>query len=227
MGRIADNLKWVWDEIAAAAARAGRSADEVELVCVTKTVGVAEIREAVAAGVRIVGESRVQDGVRKRRELSDLGVRWDLIGHLQTNKAKAAVEAFDCVHSVDSLRLVEEVGRRAEQAGREVPILLEVNVSGEDSKFGYSSERLWTDLEPLGRIRGIRIEGLMTMAPLEADPEATRPVFAGLRELARRIREQDPPGVRMRHLSMGMSNDYVVAVEEGATLVRIGSAIFG
>jgi pyridoxal phosphate enzyme (YggS family) len=226
MGRITDNLTRLRDEIAAAAERRGRTADQVELVCVTKTVGIAETREAVAAGVSIVGENRVQEGVRKRHELPDLEVRWDLIGHLQTNKAKAAVENFDFIHSLDSLRIAREVGKRALRAEKEIPVLLEVNVSAEESKFGYSPDTLWEDLEALGAIQGIRVQGLMTMAPFEAEPEDTRPVFVALRELADKIRGQQIPGIEMRHLSMGMTNDYIVAVEEGATLVRIGSAIF-
>jgi len=226
MGRIAENLSRIREEIAAAAERAGRSADDVDLVCVTKTVGFPEVQEAVAAGVRIVGENRVQEGVRKREGLPELPVRWDMIGHLQTNKARQAVGTFDFIHSIDSLRLAKEVGRRAEQAGKSMPALLEVNVSSEASKYGYAPEALWAELESLGAVAGIRIEGLMTMAPFEAEPEDTRPVFAGLRELAAKISDARVPGVEMRHLSMGMSNDYVVAVEEGATLVRIGSAIF-
>jgi pyridoxal phosphate enzyme (YggS family) len=226
MGRIADNLTRIRDEIAAAAERGGQAADDVDLVCVTKTVDLPEIREVFEAGVRMVGENRVQEGERKREGLSDLDLRWDMIGHLQRNKAKQAVECFDFIHSIDSPRIAKEVGKRARQAGKVMPVLLEVNVSGEESKYGFTPERLSTEIESLASINGIRVEGLMTMAPWEAEPEDTRPVFVALRELAADIRDMGIPGVEMRHLSMGMSNDYVIAVEEGATLVRIGSAIF-
>jgi pyridoxal phosphate enzyme (YggS family) len=226
MGRIADNLTRIREEIASAAKRGGRSGDDVGLVAVTKTVDLPEVREVVEAGVRIIGENRVQEGERKREGLSGLDVRWDMIGHLQRNKAKQAVECFDFIHSIDSPRIAKEVGKRAVLVGKVIPVLLEANVSGEESKYGFTPERLMSGLESLASIEGIRIEGLMAMAPWEAEPEDTRPVFVALRELADRIRDIKVPGVEMRHLSMGMSNDYVVAVEEGATLVRIGSAIF-
>jgi len=226
MGRIRENLRRIREKIAAAAERGGRTADDVDLVCVTKTVDLPEVREAFEAGVRIVGENRVQEGVRKREALADLEVRWDMIGHLQRNKARQAVECFDFIHSVDSVRLAKELGKRAAQAGRVIPALLEVNVSGEVSRYGFTPERLMRELGSLAALEGIRIEGLMTMAPYESEPEDTRPVFAGLRDLSEKVRDDGFPGVEMLHLSMGMSNDYVVAVEEGATLVRIGSAIF-
>jgi len=226
MGRIADNLDRIREAIAAAAERGRRRADDVNLVCVTKTVDLPEVREAVESGVRIVGENRVQEGVRKREGLPDLDVRWDMIGHLQRNKAKQAVEHYDFIHSIDSVRLAREIGKRAGESGKVMPVLLEVNVSGEESKYGFTPERVLTEIEALASTDGIRIEGLMTMAPWEAEPEDTRPVFVALRELADKIRDQKVERVEMRHLSMGMSNDYVVAVEEGATLVRIGSAVF-
>jgi pyridoxal phosphate enzyme (YggS family) len=226
MGRIADNLTRIREEIAAAGERGGRSGDDVTLVAVTKTVDLPEVREVVEAGVRTIGENRVQEGERKRGGLSDLDVRWDMIGHLQRNKAKQAVECFDFIHSIDSPRIAGEVGKRAVQAGKVIPVLLEANVSGEESKYGFSRERLVKEIESLASIEGIHIQGLMTMAPWEAEAEDTRPVFVALRELADRIRDMKVPGIEMCHLSMGMSNDYVVAVEEGATLVRIGSAIF-
>jgi len=223
---ISDNIHRVRERIAEAAARAGRDPGEVGLVCVTKTVDLPEVREAVEAGITIVGENRVGEGRRKRESLSGLSVCWHFIGHLQTNKVKQALEVFDFIHSVDSLKLAREIGRRADQAGKTMPVLLEVNVSGEEAKFGFSPEALRGDLDALGEMEGIRIEGLMTMAPFVADPEEVRPVMVGLRELAEQIAGENRPAVSMQRLSMGMTQDYEVAVEEGATLVRIGSAIF-
>ncbi|MCL4426012.1 MAG: YggS family pyridoxal phosphate-dependent enzyme [Firmicutes bacterium] len=171
-------------------------------------------------------QSEVRAEVRSSPE-STRALRWHLIGHLQTNKVKYAVGVFDLIHSVDSVRLLEEINRRAGPKGLVVPILIELNISGEESKSGLAPAALFPFLERAAALKNVSVQGLMTMAPLAADPEATRPVFRGLRELAERAREAAFPRVTMGYLSMGMSNDFEVAIEEGANIVRIGTAIFG
>ncbi|MCS6801837.1 MAG: YggS family pyridoxal phosphate-dependent enzyme [Chloroflexota bacterium] len=223
MTLLADRLARVRDAIAAAAARSGRPAEAVRLVAVTKTVPVETIAEAYALGVRDFGENRVQEGQPKIAALAAHGIRptWHFVGHLQTNKAAAALRCFDILQSVDSLRLAETLSRRAR--GAPVRILLEVNVAGEPSKFGF---RLDDPAQPfadaLAAIRalpGLVVEGLMTVAPLTDNPESVRPVFRRLAELA--------AAHGLAELSMGMTDDFPVAIEEGATMVRIGRALFG
>ena len=222
---IADNVRRVRERIDAAAQRAGRAAGEVELLASTKGRSVAEIGEALAAGVRLIGENRVQEAARKFPALRGRA-SMHMIGHLQRNKVAEALRLFDLIHSVDSLRLAEEIEREAEKAGRVVSVLAEVNVSAEESKFGLRPGELRVFLDAVGRLGHLRVEGLMTMAPFSADPEASRPFFRRLRELAAAAARTETSTVRMRHLSMGMTQDFETAVEEGATIVRVGTAIF-
>lgn len=227
--RLAENLEQVRARIAAAARRAGRAAQEVTIVAVTKTWPAEVVRAAVAAGLTDIGENRVQEAAAKRALLQDLtGVRWHLVGHLQRNKARPAVELFDLIHSVDSLELAAALERRAAELGRVVPVLLEVNVGREESKFGFPprEEVLRAAAEGMLRFPGLRLEGLMTVAPLGTDPEEVRPIFRRLAALRADLRERYPEAP-WSHLSMGMTDDYPVAVEEGATMVRIGRALFG
>lgn len=220
-GEIAHNLQVVQQRIVQAATRVGRSADEITLVAVTKTVPVERIVEAIAAGVRHIGENYVQEAREKQAQISS-PVTWHLIGHLQTNKAGQAVSLFHMIHTVDSVRLAQALSRRAQGLGRPVDVLVEVNLSGEASKFGVSPDEAPALVQAIRTLPSLRVRGLMGMAPLVADPEEARPYFRRLR----RILESLPPECR-EHLSMGMSNDFEVAIEEGATLVRIGTAIFG
>lgn len=215
---IEDNLRKVQLRITRACEKSHRSPDEVTLVAVTKGVPAGTIKDAYDCGVRHFGENRVQEASVKVAQLSDIrrDLTWHMVGHLQSNKAKKALELFDIIHSVDSLRLAEVLSRRAE---REVAVLLQVNVSGEVSKSGFPADEVPDVLRDISRLPNIRVIGLMTIAPLSADPEEVRPVFRRLREL------RDELG--LGHLSMGMSDDFEVAVEEGATMVRIGRAIFG
>ncbi len=227
--RITENLERVRRRIAEAAQRAGRPAQGVTIVAVTKTWPAEVVRAAAAAGLSEIGENRVQEAAAKRALLQDLtGVRWHLVGHLQRNKAGPAVELFDLIHSVDSLELAAALERRAAALGRVVPVLLEVNVGQEESKFGFPprEEALRAAVEGLRRFPGLRLEGLMTVAPPAADPETVRPVFRRLAALRADLRERYPEAP-WSHLSMGMTDDYPIAVEEGATLVRIGRALFG
>ena len=223
---IAANIEKIKQRIAAACARAGRDPHSVALMAVTKTVTTERILQAVDAGVTLLGENYVQEA-REKHELLGGRARMHLIGHLQTNKAKYAVRLFDCVHSVDRLELAQELDRRAKAVNRTVDILIEVNVSGEETKNGVSPAQA---RELIGRIAGLEnlsVRGLMTMAPYSDDPETSRPYFQALRNLRDDIVREGIPRVRMEELSMGMTDDFEVAIEEGSTIVRIGRAIFG
>lgn len=213
--------------IAEAADAAGRHADDVALVAVTKTITAERVREAYDAGLRVFGENRVQEGAAKIAVLGDMpGASWHLIGHLQGNKVKPAIEAFTMIESVDSVRLAERIDRQAEMMRPTIPALLEVNIAGEAAKGGFSEERLRESFPQLLCIPHVELHGLMTIAPLVRDPEEARPVFRALRLLRDELRERYPLTGFME-LSMGMSNDYRVAIQEGATMVRIGRALFG
>ena len=218
------NLKLVEERIQKACQRAGRNRSEVEIVAVTKTHPPEVVQAAAALGVKIFGENKVQEARAKIHETGD-GLRWDLIGHLQTNKTRDAVRLFELIHSVDSLRLAEVLDKEAAQAGKNQRVLLEVNVSGEKSKFGILPDQLDGTLKSMNALPHLIVEGFMTMAPFSDDPEKARPCFRRLRE--QRDRTSRESGIPLPHLSMGMSGDFEVAVQEGATLVRIGTAIFG
>ena len=226
MSSIAENMRTIQDLIAAAAQRVHRDPSSVRLVAVTKTIGQERIREAVAAGAMILGENRVQEA---REKITGLGpiASWHLIGHLQTNKAKFAVTLFYLIHSVDSLELARELSRQAEKHGKVQDILIEVNVSGEASKAGIGPDNAKDLIREVSKLSNIRVQGLMTIPPYSEDPETSRPHFRRLRELAQDITKEQIPNVTMKELSMGMSGDFQVAVEEGATLVRVGTSIFG
>jgi PLP dependent protein len=223
---LRNRLASVDDRIRAACARAGRRRSDVTLVAVTKSVDSQVAALLPELGVFDLGESRPQELWRKAAALPAT-VRWHLIGHLQRNKVERTLPLVECVHSVDSLRLLEALDREVSKLGRPVRVLLEVNVSGEARKSGFAPADVPALAAPLARMAGVRVEGLMTMAALLDDPEACRPAFAGLRSLRDRLRaEWGPLGVSLHHLSMGMSNDFEVAVEEGATMVRIGTTLF-
>jgi pyridoxal phosphate enzyme (YggS family) len=221
---IADRLNEVRARIAAACGRAGRKPEEVGIVGVTKTFGPDVADEAWRAGLRMLGENRVQEAAAKIPQCA-AGPEWHLVGHLQRNKVRPALELFAAIHAVDSARLLEQIARVADEAGCQPRLLLEVNVSGEASKFGLAPDAVAGVAEQALRARGVTLVGLMTMAPFVPDPEMARPVFARLRELRDRL--QRDLGVGLPHLSMGMSNDFEVAVEEGATWVRLGTVLFG
>jgi pyridoxal phosphate enzyme (YggS family) len=226
---IEASLASVRQRIAEAAKRAGRDASEITLVAVTKTVPVERIIEAYRLGLRDFGENRVQEADDKLADprlgrLPD--VRWHLVGTLQRNKARRAAQLFDVIHSIDSLALAAALSRRCVQLGRTMPILLEVNVSSEATKHGFVPSTVIGATEHIAALPGLRLEGLMTMAPIVADPGQARPVFRQLHELRSELR-RCLPTLPLAHLSMGMTDDFEVAVEEGATIVRIGRAIFG
>lgn len=227
---IAERVGSVLEEIGRAAGRAGRQPDSVRLVAATKFVPVDQVREAVAAGVRLFGESRLQEALPKMEALgSEEQVGWHFIGRLQRRKAKAVVGRFELVHSVDSLDLAIELDRRAAAAGVRQAILLEVNLGGEATKAGFPASAMQeaTVLADLAGFSHLAVRGLMAIPPPTPSAESARPYFRRLRELARWIASQGFASLSMQELSMGMSADYPVAVEEGATLVRVGTAIFG
>jgi len=217
---IAERVEAVRLQIADACRRAGRSPEDVTIVAVTKGFPPEAVREGAAAGLSQFGENRVQEAQAKLPMLAGLAPRptWHMVGHLQTNKVKTALGLFDIIQSVDSLHLAQEIGRRAPQSVR-VPVLLEVNVAGEAAKFGFSPDELPARAAEVRALPGLDVRGLMTVAPLVANAEAARPVFRRLREMGESL--------GLRELSMGMTDDFAVAVEEGATIVRIGRAIFG
>ncbi len=222
---LAQGLAEVNERIAKAASRAGRSSSEITLIGVCKTVGRPVVEAAFGLGLLNFGENRVPDAEEKFNPLPypPGAARLHLIGHLQTNKAKRAVALADCIHSIDSVRLAEIISRQAQEIDKVMPVLLEVNVSGEASKQGLAPGELAATLDQIGQLPNLELRGLMTLAPYFDQPELTRPVFARLRQLF----DQHHPGLASwRDLSMGMTNDFEIAIEEGATLVRVGRAIF-
>jgi len=224
---IKDSIKDITKRISQAAQKAGRDPGEITLVCVTKGIDPYRISEAVMYGATDIGENRVQEAVAKKKEVMP-GVKWHLIGHLQTNKVKAAIENFDLIHSVDSLKLACKIDKEAKLAGKTANILIQVNTSGEESKYGILPEEISVFLNEVSKLENINIEGLMTITPLSDDPEKVRPYLKRLKEIFEGIKQDYLLGnVEMRYLSMGMSQDFEVAIEEGANLVRIGTAIFG
>ena len=212
--------------MAEAAIRSGRAPDSVNIVGVTKTVDVDRIKEAVSAGLLILGENYVQEAQDKIKEFGTR-VSWHFVGRLQTNKAKYAVKLFDMIQTVDSIKLAQELNRRAQPLGRIVPIIIQVNLASEVSKGGVQPAECLSLIKQVSALENLQIRGLMTMPPFFDQPERARPFFAQLRELSREIAEAQVPGVEMNELSMGMSGDFETAIEEGATLIRVGTAIFG
>ena len=220
MPSIRENLLRVMERIEKAAQRAGRDPKEVRLVAVSKTVESVRVKEAIEAGVSILGENYVQEAQKKIEEIGR-PVSWHFIGHLQSNKAKHAVRLFDMIHSVDSLSLAQELNRRAIQT---IKVMIEVNLAKEASKFGAEEEKILTLAQEILKLDHLSLEGLMTMPPLFDSPEMSRPYFVALRELKEKMARE---GIPIKDLSMGMSNDFEMGIEEGATYVRVGTAIFG
>ena len=226
---IAANVSRILETIREKASLSGRKATDIRLMAVTKTVDEARVRDALQAGVKLIGENYVQETARKKVSLEQQGTpfEWHMIGRLQTNKAKYAVKLFDMIHSVDSLELARELDKRSKAVGSVTKILIEANTGGEKTKSGVPLSRAQDLIIAVAALENISIEGLMTIPPWFTDPEKARPYFAALRELKEKIEKADIPRVHMRELSMGMTDDYEVAVEEGATIVRIGRGIFG
>jgi PLP dependent protein len=224
---IADNLAAVRSRIERAAARSGRPASSVRLVAISKTFGPEHVRAAHAAGQVDFGENKVQEALEKREALTDLDLRWHLVGHLQSNKAKKAVGPFALIHSLDGADLLTRLDRAAGEAGRPVNTLTQADLAGESTKFGASPAELSSLFEAASRASHVRVVGLMLLPPWSDDPEASRPYFRRLRQLREELLARGIPPAMLVELSMGMSHDFEVAIEEGATLVRVGTAIFG
>jgi len=224
---VRTNLRMVLDSIERAAQKAGRPGSSVKLVAVSKTIGVEFIRQAVAAGAMALGENKVQEASSKRPLLGELPVEWHLIGSLQKNKVNRAAEIFDWIESLDDFELASKLDRACERLNRRIPVLIQVNVGREASKSGIAEEEAADFAGRISAFRHLEVRGLMAIPPYTEDPEESRPHFVRLRETAERIESQRLTGISMKELSMGMSHDFPVAIEEGATLVRVGTAIFG
>ena len=226
MSTISEQLERVYERVNLACEKSSRSTDDVSVVAVSKTRSVEEILAAGEAGLTCMGENRVQEAEDKVPLVTE-NVSWHLVGHLQRNKARVAVSMFDLIHSVDSLRLAKEIGKRSVQTGKDTGVLIQVNTSGADSQFGVETEEAMDLIGEISEIKGIQVRGLMTIGSFLPDLEKVRPSFVRLRELRDEIESANIPGVCMDELSMGMTGDFEVAIEEGATLVRVGRAIFG
>ncbi len=222
---ISENVEVLRQTIAAACTRVGRNPDEITLVAVTKTVPPERIQEAIDAGIRILGENRVQEAASKIDRIS-ADVSWHMVGHLQKNKVKKAVAMFDMIQSVDSFGLAVEIDKRCSQIDRVMDVLVEVNTSGEETKFGVSPQEVLDLVARISQLNNIRVKGLMTIGAFSENESVVRRCFATLRELSNEVKAHIS-GVEMQFLSMGMSSDYVWAIEEGSNMLRIGTAIFG
>lgn len=224
---LKENLEEVEEKIAKACEHAGRAREEVTLIAVSKTKPVEMLQEIYDEGIRDFGENKVQE-LTEKYEVMPKDMKWHMIGHLQRNKVKYIVDKVTLIHSVDSLRLAETISREAEKKGVTVPILIEVNIAGEETKFGLSSkEEVISLTEQIAALPNLSVKGLMTVAPPAEDPEENRPFFREIRQLSVDITNKNIDNVSMEILSMGMTNDYTVAIEEGATMVRVGTGIFG
>ena len=224
MSSILDNLERVREQMASAAANSGRSVNDVELVAISKTHPAEKVREVVEAGQTLFGESRVQEARAKITELSS-NIRWHFVGHLQKNKVRQALPLFEMIHSVDSLALAQDINRIAEEEGLYPRVLLEVNVAGEGSKFGFAPDDLREQMEVLLALPRLSIEGLMCIPPLAVESEDSRKFFVQVRELRDSLEKEF--NMKLPQLSMGMTQDFLIGIQEGATLVRVGTAIFG
>lgn len=228
MNHVAQNLAIIRDRIAATAASCGRSPEEITLLAISKTFPSESVRLAIDAGSLTFGENRVQEAEAKIRAVGSVpGLEWHLVGHLQTNKARVAAELFDMVQSVDSVKLALKLNQSCLEIGKVLPVLLQVDLGGEETKFGAEPSRIRELVQTIADCRGLRLDGLMTIPPFFDNPLATRPYFARLRQLSESLESEQPGCLGAQHLSMGMSHDFEEAIREGATIVRIGSAIFG
>jgi PLP dependent protein len=228
MDYIAQNIEEIREKMAKAAARCGRSIDEILLLAVSKTFPTELITRAADAGIRMFGENRVQEAENKIPQVAGRpGMQWHLIGHLQTNKARRAAELFDVVHSIDSVKLASRLDQTSLGAGKMLSVLIQVDLGGEETKFGADPAQIRDIVSAMPGFRNLRLDGLMIIPPLFENPDQVRPYFARLRKIRDELEAEQPGCLGMKHLSMGMSHDFEQAIEEGATILRIGTAIFG
>ncbi len=225
MNSISDNIQRCREKMAVSAEKTGRRLEDITLVAVSKTVPPARINEAIGAGIRIIGENKVQEAQQKFDEVDE--VNWHMVGHLQTNKVKYALKIFDLIQSVDTYHLAEEINKRAEKDGKKVPVLIEVNTSGEESKYGCNPEEAEDLVFRVSQLPSVEVKGLMTIGLFSEDPALVRPCFIKLREIFENLKTQNIPNAKIDTISMGMSADFDLAIEEGSNMVRIGTAIFG
>lgn len=226
MSELKERIEKVWERIEKSAQEIGKRKEDIQLVAVTKTVEVERIKEAIGCGIEIIGENKVQEAEGKFKEIKEK-VSWHLVGHLQTNKVKKAIEMFDLIHSVDSLHLAQEINKRAKSINKVQRVLVELNTSGEGSKFGIMPEETLDLVEKVSELSNVKIKGLMTIGLFTNELEKVKPCFVKLRELFEKIKEKNIPNVEMKFLSMGMTSDFEIAIKEGSNMVRIGTAIFG
>ena len=224
--QIDQNIEEILDNIKNAAEKNGRGLEDIHLIAVTKTVDVQKMKWVSQKGLNHFGENRVQELQEKYDQFGD-EINWHLIGHLQRNKVKYIIDKVQLIHSVDSIRLAQEINNQAAKINRQMPILIQINIAQEESKFGFKTTDIEECIEILSNYDNILIKGLMTIAPFEENIEKTRPIFRELREIYDRIKKNEKNNINMEYLSMGMTNDYLIAIEEGANMVRIGSGIFG
>jgi PLP dependent protein len=228
MDFIARNVQTVRERIADSALKCGRSPEDIALIAVSKTFPKEAIAQAVTAGLRQFGENRVQEAETKMPQLVSIcNLEWHLIGHLQTNKAKRAAELFNMIESLDSLTLADKLNRASIEIGKVLTVLLQVNLGGEETKYGAEPSQVREIIAAMPDFKGLQLNGLMTIPPFMEDPEKVRPYFAMLRELSQKLESEQPGCLGMKHLSMGMSHDFEQAIYEGATMIRVGTAIFG
>jgi pyridoxal phosphate enzyme (YggS family) len=223
---VAANYCEILSRMKEAAARCGRNPKEIKLLGAAKSQSIDAIRAAIAAGVRLIGENYVQEAKEKKQRIAATA-EWHMIGHLQRNKAKIAIELFDVIESLDNLALARELDKEAHKRGKTVRVFVEVNLSGEESKSGVAKAQVVSLFEAVATLANVRVEGLMSVPPFRDNPNDVRPFFRELRELREKVTELRLPNVELKELSMGMTHDYTVAIEEGATIVRIGTALFG
>ncbi len=226
MDHIRDNIEDVLENIAKAAGSVGRNKDDVTLIAVSKTKSVSDIEAALECHVKNMGENKVQE-IRQKYEALGNNAKWHMIGHLQTNKVKYIIDKVDLIHSVDSIKLAEKISVEAKKMDKNIDILIQLNVANEESKFGIKTRELDDFISQVRNMSHVRIKGLMTIAPYVEDPEENRKIFREINQLAVDIKRKNIDNVNMDILSMGMTNDYMVAIEEGSTMVRVGTGIFG
>ncbi|KPL04210.1 MAG: hypothetical protein AMJ90_01670 [candidate division Zixibacteria bacterium SM23_73_2] len=226
MSVIEENIKVLREKVAEKAVKTGRNPEEIKIVAVSKTFGVEEIKEALRCGIKIIGENKVQEAERKFFQIED-SFQKHLVGHLQTNKVKKALGIFDMIQSLDSTKLAGEISKRAKESGKVMDVLVEVNTSKEETKFGLSPKEVFDFLKQVSVLEGLKVKGLMTIGLFTPDAEKTRPCFKILKEIFERIKQENIPNLEMEYLSMGMTSDFEVAIEEGSNMVRVGTFIFG
>ena len=228
MNRVASNIQSIREKIAGAAAECGRSAEDITLLAITKTFAIEAISQAADADVRRFGENRIQEAEGKILHFREhLDLEWHLVGHLQTNKARRAAELFDVVHSIDSIRIAAKLNQACLEIGKKLSVLLQVDLGNEETKFGVAPVQVREIVEALSQLQGLRLDGLMTIPPFFEDQDEARPFFARLRKIKEGLESEQSGCLGQQHLSMGMSHDFEAAIREGATIVRIGTAIFG